>query len=372
MKRKRATVAVGLSGGVDSSVAAVLLQEKGFDVRGVTMSIYDGPEALAPGASSSCYSPGEKANIESAARICRQIGIPFEVVDLKKEFRRCVLDYVRREYLAGRTPNPCIACNRQVKFGFLLDKIQKAGVGFDYFATGHYARITPINNRLVLKQPADHSKDQTYFLYALTQAQLAKTLFPLGDHAKAHVRELARSFGLQTAERRESQDFLNGGNYAALFDAAEKKPGDIVNSRGAVLGRHRGIVHYTIGQRRGLGVAYSKPLYVLAIDAAANRLVVGGRERLYASGLLSHEFTLQWKEKLDRPYEVMAKIRFRSLPAKAAVFPYQKNSVKVIFDKPQKAVTPGQSVVLYLDDFVFGGGVIDDVIHASKLKKLKN
>ncbi len=365
MKRKRATVAVGLSGGVDSSVAAVLLQEKGFNVRGVAMSIYDGPEASAPGASNSCYSPGEKANIESAAEICRQLGIPFEVVDLKKEFRRCVLDYVRAEYLAGRTPNPCIACNQQVKFGFLLEKIQKAGVGFDYFATGHYARIASINNRLVLKQPADHSKDQTYFLYALTQAHLAKTLFPLGDHAKAHVRELARSFALQTAERRESQDFLNGGNYAALFHAAEQKPGDIVNSKGAILGRHRGIVHYTIGQRRGLGVAYSKPLYVLAIDAAATQLVVGGRDRLYASGLLSHEFTLQWKEKLDRPYEVMAKIRFRSLPAKAAVFPNGRNSVKVIFDKPQKAVTPGQSVVLYLDDFVFGGGVIDDVIHAS-------
>ncbi len=363
MKTRRARVAVGLSGGVDSSVAAVLLREKGFDVRGVAMSIYDGPAAASPGASNSCYSPGESANIESAARICRQIGIPFEVIDLKKAFRKCVLDYVRNEYLAGRTPNPCIACNRQVKFGFLLDKIQKAGLAFDHFATGHYARIARVNNRLVLQKPADHAKDQTYFLYGLTQTQLAQTLFPLGDHLKTHVRELARSFGLQTAERPESQDFFNGGGYAALFDAAEQRPGDIVDSRGTVLGRHRGIVHYTIGQRRGLGIAHSKPLYVLAIDVAANRLVVGGQERLFASGLIAGQFNLNWKEKLDRPYEVMAKIRFRSPPAKAAVFPYRKNAVKVVFDNPQKAVTPGQSVVLYLDDFVFGGGVIDEVIH---------
>ncbi len=358
MRGKRAKVAIGLSGGVDSSVAAVLLIENGYDVAGVTMSIYDGPGVVKDGVSHSCYSPGEKEAAATAAAVCKQLGIPFGVIDLKTEFRRHVIDYVRQEYLSGRTPNPCVACNRLLKFGFLLEKAKNAGVSFEYFATGHYARIVQSEGRFLLKRPLDITKDQTYFLYGLSQKQLTRTLFPLGDYSKQRVRKLARSFGLKTAERPESQDFINGGNYSTLFKTEELRRGDIVDAKGRILGKHRGIIHYTVGQRRGLGIANSTPLYVMAIDPAANRIVVGQRESLYASGLIAENVRLNWVKKLDRPYHVTAKIRLHSQAAQATVFPYGKDKIKVIFAKEQKAVTPGQSVVLYSDDIVFGGGII--------------
>jgi len=364
MKGKRIIVAIGLSGGVDSSVAAVLLLEKGFEVVGVAMSIYDGPDIAPKDASHSCYSAGEKENAESAAAICKQIGIPFRVIDLKTEFRHHVIDYVRQEYLAGRTPNPCIVCNRHLKFGFLPDMALKAGVRFDYFATGHYARIVKIKERSMLKRPADISKDQTYFLYALNQKQLSRTLFPLGDYTKEQVRQLARSYGLETAERPESQDFISG-NYSVLFKTEEQRPGAIVDAQGSVLGQHRGIVNYTVGQRRGLGIAYSKPLYVMAIDPGANRIIVGARERLYASGLIAANVRLNQVKNPDRPYRVTAKIRLRSKPAQATVYPYKKDKIKVLFEKKQKAVTPGQSVVFYDGDIILGGGIIQKMLGAS-------
>ncbi len=361
MGKKRTKVAIGLSGGVDSSVAAVLLLEKGFDVIGISMSIYDGPDIAKQSISHSCYSPGEKDNMETAAAICQQIGIPFRVIDLKTKFRCHVINYVRHEYITGKTPNPCIVCNRHLKFGFLPDIAKKAGVCFDYFATGHYARIIKVKNRFLLKKPADISKDQTYFLYALTQKQLSRTLFPLGDYSKQQVRKLARSFGLETAERPESQDFISG-NYATLFKTEELKRGDIINTQGKVLGQHRGIVHYTVGQRRGLGIAHSTPLYVMAIDPASNRIIVGEKERLYASGLIAQNVRLNQVSNIDRPYHVMAKIRLRVQPAQSTVYPYNNDQIKVIFDKKQKAVTPGQSVVLYNGDIVLGGGIIKKMI----------
>ncbi|MDM8540686.1 tRNA 2-thiouridine(34) synthase MnmA [Desulfococcaceae bacterium HSG9] len=361
MVKKRTKVAIGLSGGVDSSVAAVLLLEKGFDVVGISMSIYDGPDIAKQGTSHSCYSPGEKENTETAAAICRQIGIPFRVIDLKTEFRHHVINYVRQEYLTGRTPNPCIICNRHVKFGFLPDMAKKAGICFDYFATGHYARIVKVKNHFILKKPVDISKDQTYFLYALTQKQLSRTLFPIGDYSKQEVRKLARSFGLGTAERPESQDFISG-NYATLFKSEELRPGDIIDDQGKIIGQHRGIVHYTVGQRRGLGIAHSTPLYVMAIDTAANQIIVGEKEHLYASGLIAENVRLNQVSNIDRPYHVTAKIRLRTQPVQATVYPYDKDKIKVIFEKEQKAVTPGQSVVFYYDDIVFGGGVIKKTI----------
>jgi len=363
MGGKRTKVAIGLSGGVDSSVAAVLLLEQGFDVTGVTMSIYDGADIASPDGSHSCYSPGEKENATTAAAICQQIGVSFRIIDLKTEFRHHVIDYVRQEYLAGRTPNPCIVCNRHLKFGFLPDMALQAGIRFDYFATGHYARIVKSDNRFLLKKPADISKDQTYFLYALTQQQLSRTLFPLGDYTKEQVRQLAHSCGLETAERPESQDFISG-NYATLFRSAEQRPGDIIDTQGKVLGQHRGIVHYTVGQRRGLGIAHCEPLYVVSIDSAANRIIVGAKECLYASGLIAANVSLNRVKNPDHPYHVTVKIRLRSKPAQATVFPYKKNRIKVLFEKRQKAVTLGQSVVFYDGDIVLGGGIIQKSISA--------
>ena len=218
MRNQKAKVAVGLSGGVDTSVAAVLLKKKGHEIIGLTMEIFDGTMGMKEGAKHACYGPGEKEDLESAAAFCRKIGIPFHRIDLRKEYRECVIDYFTSEYLEGRTPNPCIACNYKLKFGFLLEKARRAGVDFSFFATGHYARIKKSGDRFLLKRASDLSKDQSYFLYTLKPEQLSQILFPIGEFTKRQVREIARSLGLETADRPESQDFISGGDYSTLFD----------------------------------------------------------------------------------------------------------------------------------------------------------
>jgi tRNA-specific 2-thiouridylase len=355
-------VAVGLSGGVDSSVTAVLLQEQGFEVIGLTMEIFDGSVPVVESARHACYGPGEKEDVEKAAALCDGLGIPYHTLDLRNEFRNIVLAYFREEYLAGRTPNPCILCNHRLKFGFLLEKAREARVEFDYFATGHYARIAEIHGRYVLKKAADASKDQTYFLYGLKAEQLARTLFPLGEYQKSRVREMARSYGLEVAEEPESQDFIAGGDYAPLFSLEEIKKGEIVDTEGRVLGEHRGIIHYTIGQRRGLGIAADRPLYVVEVDPEKNRIIVGGKERLFADGLVACDLNLLAVEELDRPRKVLAKIRFNHKGVEAEVIPLESGRVRVMFKEPQMSVTPGQSVVFYQDDIVFGGGIIEKAV----------
>jgi tRNA-specific 2-thiouridylase len=357
MKKTTARVAVGLSGGVDSSVAAALLCKQDYEVYGITMEIYDGSVHLDESAKHACYGPGEKEDVESAAAICEKLKIPFQAIDLRQEYKDHVIDYFRNEYLEGKTPNPCVVCNQKLKFGFLLEKARQAGCEFDYFATGHYARIVKSGNRFLLKRAADRLKDQTYFLYGLTPQQLARTLFPVGDHTKQQVREMARTLGMETADREESQDFIDGGDYSILFSEDEIKAGEIVDEKGQVLGEHRGIIHYTIGQRRGLGIASHQPLYVSRIDAANNRIVVSHHEHR-SKGLVARDLNWIAVDRIDRPQEVQVKIRLRHTETDATVYPPDGDKTRILFKKPQLSVTPGQSAVIYTDDTVLGGGII--------------
>jgi tRNA-specific 2-thiouridylase len=362
MNSSHTKVAVGLSGGVDSSVAAALLKQSGYVVTGITMEIFDGSIAVEETARHACYGPGEEDDVTAATAVCEKLAIPYSVIDLRREYRDHVIDYFRNEYLAGRTPNPCIVCNRRLKFGFLLEKAKAAGIDFEYFATGHYARIEKDEGRFLLRRAADGDKDQTYFLYGLTQQQLAHTIFPLGTHTKDRVREIAHSLGLETAYRLESQDFIAGRDYTPLFADGEIRQGDIVDVNGCLLGKHRGIIHYTIGQRRGLGIASDRPLYVMDIDAEKNRIIVGEKKNLYAKGLIASDLNFLAVASLDRSYEVKARIRLRHTAAAANLHPYRNDKVKVLFKEPQAAVTPGQSVVFYRGDTVFGGGIIEKAI----------
>ncbi|MBW2028164.1 MAG: tRNA 2-thiouridine(34) synthase MnmA [Deltaproteobacteria bacterium] len=358
--KEKARIAVGLSGGVDSSVAAAILLEEGHDIIGLTMEIFDGSSSAPLGTKGhACYGPGERHDVERARALCRDLGIPFFALDLKEEYKRYVLDYFRKEYLSGRTPNPCIVCNRRLKFDFLLQRAKEAGIQLDFFATGHYAQLEKREDGVLLKKAVDSSKDQTYFLWALDREQLSRALFPLGTMTKEEVKEKARSLGLETADMPESQDFVEGGDYSPLFRENEIRPGDIVDKKGRVLGRHQGIIHYTIGQRRGLGISSQRPLYVTAIDAANNRILVGGKEEVFSPGLIASQLNLPTLEELREPLRVVAKIRLQHRGADARVFPLPGGSVRVVFEEPQMSVTPGQSVVFYIEDVVLGGGIID-------------
>lgn len=358
--RKR--VVVGLSGGVDSSVAAALLKEDGYDVIGVFMMTFDPSVTVKESGKHACYGPDEMDDVGAAAAVCEELGIPFYLIDLRKEFRDHVIDYFREEYLAGRTPNPCVVCNHRLKFGFLLDKVKGAGVDFDLFATGHYARIEKNKGRFLLKKAAEPSKDQTYFLHRLTQEQLSWAIFPVGEYSKPRIRDLAHSIGLGTADRPESQDFISGGDYSLFFHEGEIKEGEIVDETGVVLGRHIGIIYYTVGQRKSLGITSNRPLYVLRIDVRNNRIVVSDKQRLFSHGLIAGDINLIAVGQLDRPLRVKAKIRLQHKETAATLSPYSSNKVKVLFDAPQLSVTPGQSAVFYSGDTVVGGGVIEQAL----------
>ncbi len=355
---RKTKVAVGLSGGVDSSAAAALLLEQGYEVVGVTMTIWDGSIDL-KGAGDACFGPGEEKDVELAAKLCDRLGIEFREIDLKKEYKQIVLSYFREEYLKGRTPNPCVVCNRNLKFGFLLSRAEESGVEFDLFATGHYARIDEIYGRYRLRKGLDESKEQSYFLHAIKRERLAKTIFPLGSLTKAAAREIARRYGMEAADKLESQDFISGGSYEVLFEKDDSRPGDIVTLDGKRVGGHRGIVNYTVGQRKGLGLSCARPMYVVAIDAKKNQVVVAEEEALSSNSLVAS--CINWLS-IDAPAEPMrvkARIRQKHREADALLEPLADGSVKVVFDEPQRAVTPGQSVVFYDGDVVLGGGVID-------------
>lgn len=351
-------IAVGVSGGVDSSVAALLLRDEGHDVSGIMMKLCREPSA-GGGRKSSCYGPGEGQDIQAAQDVCSRLSIPFHLFDCSREYEEAVLRYFRDEYLAGRTPNPCVRCNSLVKFGFLPDAARRSGLAFDRFATGHYARLDydPVSKRHLLKTAVDKRKDQTYFLYRLTQEQLAAAVFPLGDRLKSRVRQIARDEGLPVHDHPESQDFY-AGDWNELVRQPEAE-GDIVDGRGTVLGRHKGTWNYTIGQRKGLGIANPVPLYVIAIDAARNRLVVGPAEETFRASCIAGDCAWIAVERPAEPLDVLVKIRSASRPAPAVVSPLQAGRALVTFAAPQSAVTPGQSAVFYRGEVVVGGGIIE-------------
>ena len=352
-------VAVAMSGGVDSSVAAALLKEKGYEVIGVTMKVWDGETLPANGTRHACYGPGEEEDLEDARKVAQVLGIPLNIFDLRQEYKIEVLDYFCHEYLSGRTPNPCIRCNRRVKFDALLEKARDTGIEFDYFATGHYARVEhdESRSRYLLKKAKDMAKDQSYFLFALSQEQLSNSLFPLGNHTKEEVRKMARDLELGIDDKLESQDFF-AGDYSSLLGKVAR-PGPILNKEGEILGEHRGIPFYTIGQRKGLAISSKEPLYVTAIDQEKNVIVVGPKEEVYGDELVAMELNWIAIQELSRPVDVKAKIRYLHKEAEAMVIPLDEDKVHVKFKEPQMAITPGQAVVFYDDDIVIGGGAIE-------------
>jgi tRNA-specific 2-thiouridylase len=355
-------VVVAMSGGVDSSVAALLLLDRGFDVTGLTMNLFSLPPNLCRSEDlRSCC--GRRA-VEDAHRVAIDLGIPHFVLDLRREFEAAVIADFVREYGRGRTPNPCVRCNERVKFQLLLQRARRLGA--DFLATGHHARVArdPRGSRYLLKKGKDRAKDQSYFLYRLSQAQLARVLLPIGDLTKPEVREIARRRGLPIADKAESQEtcFAPLGDYPEfLAERAPRafRPGPIKDRTGRVVGEHKGIGNYTVGQRRGLGVSAPEPLYVIAIDAPRNSIVVGRDKDLYCDSLMASEVRFVSGEKMGgNPMPVKAKIRYKHPEAKALVIPVMGRRVRVEFGRPQRAITPGQSVVFYDRQTVLGGGII--------------
>ncbi|MFA5467771.1 MAG: tRNA 2-thiouridine(34) synthase MnmA [Sphaerochaetaceae bacterium] len=350
-------ILVGLSGGIDSSIAALLLKNRGHEVIGATMSIWrDGNPFSAEVKRDACFGPNEKEDIAEARRISEILEIEYHVLDCAKEYEEIVLQNFKSEYLAGRTPNPCVWCNSFIKFGALPQIARQKGIDFDKFATGHYAQVEEQAGRFLLKTAVDKRKDQTYFLYRLKQEQLREVIFPLGQIEKSEVRRLTKEYNLFAEEKRESQDFYSG-DYSDLLQTAVQK-GEIMDREGHILGSHDGYWNYTIGQRRGLKVSAERPLYVVALDAQLNRVIVGYEEETFKEKLLAENLNWIAIDGLTEPLEAQAKIRSTAKAQPVLLTPAAEGRVEVSFTQSQKAITPGQSVVFYREATVLGGGVI--------------
>ena len=350
-------VVVGMSGGVDSSVAAYLLKKQGYDVIGVTMQIWQNEENAGEG---SCC--GLSA-VDDAARVAQKLDIPYYVMNFKQEFKRCVVDYFVEEYLKGHTPNPCIACNRYVKWEALLER--SLAIGADYIATGHYARIQKLpNGRYAVRNSVTAAKDQTYALYGLTQKQLARTLMPVGEYTKEQIREIAGKAGLPVAHKPDSQEicFVPDNDYASFIDreAAERVPGpgNFVTKEGEVLGRHKGITHYTVGQRRGLGLPMGKRVFVTEIHPETNEVVVGGNDALFTTKVFCDRVNYMSVPDLLEPKRVLAKIRYNHKGEFCTIEKKEDGRVLCTFEQPVRAAAPGQALVFYDGEYVLGGGTI--------------
>jgi tRNA-specific 2-thiouridylase len=357
-----------MSGGVDSSVAAALLLEQGYEVLGVTMKVYDSPDRASAGRCCSLQ------DVNDARAVAQKLGLPYYVVDFVEPFRQRVIDSFVAEYARGRTPIPCVQCNREIKFGTLLEKAERLRA--DFVATGHYARLEEHAGRRRLLTGTDATKDQSYFLFSLTPAQLERTLFPIGALTKAEVRVRAEALGLHLAHKPESQEicFVPDGDYGAFLERHSPgiaEPGPVVDSGGRTLGEHRGIVHYTVGQRRGLGLSAAHPLYVIAVEPLANTLVVGAAEELDASGLVAAQVNWLAEPVPEAGRRAQCRIRSTHRGAECMVMPAGEGRLEVRFDEPQRAVTPGQAAVLYDGEEVLGGGWIEEALREMQTAKCK-
>lgn len=359
----KSKVVVGMSGGVDSSVAAYLLKEQGYEVIGVTMQVWQEEDPLQQAQQGGCC--GLSA-VEDARRVAEILEIPYYVMNFRQEFKEKVMDYFVEEYLRGRTPNPCIACNRYVKWESLLQRSLE--IGADYIATGHYARVDRLDNgRFAIRNSVTAQKDQTYALYNLTQEQLARTLMPVGEYTKEEIRQIAQQQGLPVAHKPDSQEicFIPDHDYAAFIDreAAGRvpPPGDFVTEDGQVLGQHKGITHYTIGQRKGLNLAMGRRVFVTRIRPQTNQVVLGENEDTFTRQVLCDQVNYMAVEDLTEPKRVMAKIRYNHNGAPCVIEKQQDGKVLCRFDEPVRASTPGQAVVFYDGEYVLGGGTILDM-----------
>ena len=345
-------VLLGMSGGVDSSVAALLLQKQGYEVIGVTLEL---------------FKAGTCCNINTyidAKAVCKNLGIPHFTFDYQDEFKKHVIDDFIDAYKNQRTPNPCIECNKFLKFGFMYEKAKE--LGCEYIATGHYAKMEYSDEykRYVLKKADNIKKDQSYVLYCMPKELLGKVLFPLGVFtSKDEVRKVAANSNLKVASKPDSEDicFIPDGNYKRFLEKnsdIKPKPGNIVLEDGTILGKHNGLYNYTIGQRRGLGIAYKEPLFVIGFDSKKNEVIVGKKEKLYKKEMLVKDINLLLVDEIKQPMEVMVKTRYSANEEKAIISMQDENTIKVEFEKPALRITPGQSAVFYIDDMVLGGGKI--------------
>lgn len=351
-------VLVAMSGGVDSSVAAVLLK-RDYEAVGVTLKLFTN-EDIALDRTKTCCSLDD---VQDARNAAFKLGMEHYVFNFGDRFRECVINRFNNAYIHGDTPNPCIDCNRFIKFDALLKRAEI--MECDYIATGHYVRraYDEKTGRYLLKKGKDHKKDQSYVLYALTQEQLSKTLFPIGEYTKEETREIAREFGLINANKPDSQDicFVPDGDYASFIERDTGKhfpAGNFVDAEGNILGKHNGIIRYTIGQRKGLNISLGAPAYVVSKDMEHNTVTLGKNEDLFTTGLIANDINLISIEKLAKPMKVTAKTRYSQVEKPATIYPLENGDIKVIFDEPQRAVTTGQAVVFYSGDIVVGGGTI--------------
>lgn len=351
-------IVVGMSGGVDSSVAAYLLKRQGYDVIGVTLNNWQGEET-AGDAGEAC---GSVSAAEDAGRVAAHLGIPHEIVDCRVEFRKYVVDYFTSEYWKGRTPNPCVVCNRYVKWEALLRRSKE--IGADYVATGHYARVDRLaNGRYAIRNSATAAKDQTYALYGLTQEQLARTRMPVGDYAKDEIRSIAEEIGLSVAEKKDSQEicFIPDHDYAGFIDrecGRTPTPGNFVSTDGEILGRHKGITHYTVGQRKGLGIALGRPVFVTQIRPDTNEVVLGEDGEVFTDMLYADHLNFMSLPDISGEVLLKAKIRYSHAGSACRVTRVGEDEICCKFLEPVRAVTPGQAVVLYDGDYVAAGGMI--------------